>query len=72
MALVHRGGGFNVFCSTIYNFMSGAKTIDLIPVIEEVPDPATRENLQQVIAIMYIVLLWLLLLLVCDYCTKGE
>ncbi len=53
MALVHRGGGFNVFCSTIYNFMSGAKTIDLIPVIEEVPDPATREKLQQVSYYVY-------------------
>ncbi len=49
MALVHGGGGFNLFCSTIYRFMSGTKTIDLIPGIEEVSDPAIREKLQQVI-----------------------
>ncbi len=29
--------------------MSGTKTIDLIPGIEEVSDPAIREKLQQVI-----------------------
>ena len=48
MALAHGVGGFNLFCSTVYNFMSGTKTIDLIPIVEEVPDPAIREELQQV------------------------
>lgn len=48
MALVHGGGGFNLFCSTVYNFMSGTKAIHLIPTVEEVPDPAIQEVLEQV------------------------
>ena len=49
MTLVHGGARFNLFCPSIYHFMSGIKAVDLIPTIEEVPDHSTREVLNQVL-----------------------
>lgn len=48
MALVHGGGGFNIFCSTVYNFLCGIKPSELIASPDEVPDASIRMLLKQV------------------------
>ena len=48
MALVHGGGAFNLFSPSVYCFLCGAKVADLIPTIDDVPDPSIRTVLNQV------------------------
>ena len=48
MSLVHGGAFFGIFGPTVFRCMTGKNPADLIAGINEVPDPHTREILQQV------------------------
>lgn len=54
MSLVHGGGAFRIFGSTVFHYLSGKKAAELIANIDEVPDAGTREILRQVCTIIYL------------------
>ena len=48
MALVQGGGGANIFCKSVYTYLSGMSAADILVKISEVGDFEVEELLQKV------------------------
>ena len=55
MALVQGAGGANIFCESVYTYISGMSAADIIVKIDEVNDESLKELLQKVCFVMLLI-----------------